>query len=218
MALPVPKGSVVSNRRSGRFWQTRIRSDYPGLASASMRRQSFAQENGRTVAGARTSPTAQKRRPLTARQCEVLGLLTRGLSEKEIATELGMSQSRVTQHVRALKDRLGTETRSGLVAATTALDPCEKLTGGKNRVPPPGIFSKPVVGAIPERVSFSDAAALPRLAAWDVDGFDRVGPGALDGKGAALKRTGFVLLVAFGPPVLVLLTQAAMMALSATGP
>jgi DNA-binding NarL/FixJ family response regulator len=49
---------------------------------------------------------------LTPRQGEVLRLLARGLANKEIATELGMSTSTVRVHVTAVLKALGVENRT----------------------------------------------------------------------------------------------------------
>ena len=144
----------------------------------------------------------------------MLALLGRGLSEKEVASELSISPSRVTQHVRALKDRLGTERRSGLVAAATELRLYGKLAGEKFPVPDAFKFGEPLGGDLPDRAMLSDAAASFAPARWNVEDYDRVGPGALDGKGAVLRRAILILLLGLGAPILILLVQAAMVALS----
>lgn len=50
--------------------------------------------------------------PLTARQIDVLRLLAKGLQNKEIADELGMSPSTVRVHVTAVLKALGVENRT----------------------------------------------------------------------------------------------------------
>jgi DNA-binding NarL/FixJ family response regulator len=54
---------------------------------------------------------------LTPRQAEVLGLLERGLSTKQIAQELHLSTETVKNHVRNLLRALGVTTRLEAVAA-----------------------------------------------------------------------------------------------------
>lgn len=52
---------------------------------------------------------------LTPRQHEVLRLLERGLTTKEIAAELGISRFTVNNHVRAILGALGASSRSGAI-------------------------------------------------------------------------------------------------------
>ena len=53
--------------------------------------------------------------PLTPRQSEVLQSLTRGLSNHDIALQLGMSETRVEQHVNALLTKIGAANRTEAV-------------------------------------------------------------------------------------------------------
>lgn len=50
--------------------------------------------------------------PLSKREMEVLAQLTRGLSNKEIATELGISHQTVKNHVTSILRKLGVEDRT----------------------------------------------------------------------------------------------------------
>ena len=151
---------------------------------------------------------------LTERQRDVLALLGRGLSEKEIASELGISPSRVTQHVRALKDRLGTERRSGLVAAATQLPLYEKATGDKIPVPSAFDFGEPATGAVPDQVTVSDAMPLRHPAPWESDAY-RVGPGAFDDQGENLRRLLLMIKVSLGVPALIVILIIARWAITA---
>ena len=58
------------------------------------------------------SDIAEPFEPLSAREMEVLGQLTRGLSNKEIARELGISHQTVKNHVTAILRKLGVEDRT----------------------------------------------------------------------------------------------------------
>lgn len=54
---------------------------------------------------------------LTKRQCEVADRLVEGMTIAAIADDLGLTESRVNQIIRALKDRLEVDTQAGIVGA-----------------------------------------------------------------------------------------------------
>jgi DNA-binding CsgD family transcriptional regulator len=60
---------------------------------------------------------AERRWALTPRQKDILSGLARGLSNKELGTELGCSHKTIEGHVHELLKRAGTDSRLGLVAA-----------------------------------------------------------------------------------------------------
>ncbi len=66
---------------------------------------------------------------LTAREIEICELLSRGLSHKEIAAELGLSYFTVTTHVRNLFSKLSAKSR------VEALNAIEGLVAGEKRAP-----------------------------------------------------------------------------------
>ncbi len=64
------------------------------------------------VAAAPTSTTIRQRfSDLTDRQCEVFEVMARGLSDKQIARELGITESTVKTHVRGILDAVGVRRR-----------------------------------------------------------------------------------------------------------
>lgn len=58
---------------------------------------------------------------LTPRETEVLGLLAMGLSNKEIATQLGISDHTAKFHVNAILDKMGAKTRTEAVVLAARL-------------------------------------------------------------------------------------------------
>ena len=66
-------------------------------------------------AGALLQPLGQAFPTLTPRQLEVLGALARGLANKQIARELGISEGTVKQHVNAILFELGVSNRTEAV-------------------------------------------------------------------------------------------------------
>jgi DNA-binding NarL/FixJ family response regulator len=69
---------------------------------------------GDSSVSAERYPTRQEEigQPLSVREMEVLGLVTRGLSNKEIATSLGISHQTVKNHITAILRKLGLNDRT----------------------------------------------------------------------------------------------------------
>ena len=67
------------------------------------------------------SPTPPDRRPtaLTSRESEVSALVARGLTNRQIATELSISEHTVATHVGRILNKLGLSSRSRLAAWVT---------------------------------------------------------------------------------------------------
>lgn len=60
-------------------------------------------------------PVAPRESPLTPREQEVLSLISEGLSNKGIASRLGISENTAKFHVNAILNKLGAETRTEAV-------------------------------------------------------------------------------------------------------
>jgi LuxR family transcriptional regulator, maltose regulon positive regulatory protein len=73
-------------------------------------------------AGLRTHAPSAPAAILSPRELEVLGLLARGLRNKEIAEALVLSQSTVKVHVRHIFEKLGVRSRSEAVTRLVAFD------------------------------------------------------------------------------------------------
>ena len=59
--------------------------------------------------------------PLTARELEVLQLLARGLTNRAIALELGITQHTIKFHVNAIMSKLEVQSRTEAVVRATQL-------------------------------------------------------------------------------------------------
>jgi two-component system nitrate/nitrite response regulator NarL len=66
-------------------------------------------------------PSAELAEPLTPRELEVLQRLTQGLSNKQIAQRLGVSEHTVKFHVNAILGKLGVQSRSEAIVQAVRL-------------------------------------------------------------------------------------------------
>ena len=75
----------------------------------------LAPEAVNAVLTAAGQPRAPVRRPagLSERECEVLGLLARGLATKQVARQLGISPKTCDHHIQRLYGKAGVSTRAG---------------------------------------------------------------------------------------------------------
>jgi len=130
---------------------------------------------------------------LSTRQRAVLDLVDQRLTVKEIADQLAISDTRVSQHIRNLKTKFGEETLSGLVAAYRASEgakvaPFSICEGAKNQLPPwPEIApesSRKEAGLI----SLSDVQPNLTGGSWKGRDEPRIVPEALDGPNGVLFR------------------------------
>lgn len=65
--------------------------------------------------GAAGQPRQPVHRPagLSERECEVLGLLARGMATKQVARQLGISPKTCDHHIQRLHGKVGVSTRAG---------------------------------------------------------------------------------------------------------
>ena len=158
---------------------------------------------------------------LTDRQRAVMERIDRRVPIKVIATELGVSETRINQHIRALKDFYDAASLGELVENYRAtLSPAAAEEAAEND---PGTiadgallnpFSEPaytnsqINGEAdlaefggrddPGRLVLSDAMPLIQQAPWLKPGEPRVVPGVLDGEHAVLARLGAIIGIAAG--------------------
>lgn len=177
-------------------------------------------------------------RPLTNRQRAVMERIENRIPIKVIALELGVSETRINQHIRALKDIFGAASLSELVAnyrisqgRSSDEPPAESLALGAF-YPAPGSapLSEPLYNKkqIPEtypsldewprddagQLMFGDVMPLAQNAAWLMPGEPRVVPGLLEGEHAVPLRLMAMVLIAAGILAAVVLTVTAAVALS----
>lgn len=180
-------------------------------------------------------------RRLTDRQRSVMERIDRRVPIKVIAQELGVSETRINQHIRALKDvydagSLGElvenyratlpskvsdevsdpNTEKDLVdAADKALvNPLSEAAYTKYQITPAADFPDLSLRDDPGRLVLSDALSLIEQAPWLKPGEPRVVPGVLDGDHAVLFRLGAIVGIASGILAAVVLTVTAARALS----
>lgn len=166
---------------------------------------------------------------LTDRQRDVLERVDRRVPIKVIAADLGLSEARINQHIRALKDKFECENMNELVERYRA-DSSYKSTdkgGGdvderpysnslyrKSQLPDEPIFPDQGTRVGPGKIAFSDAHHVLIDAPWDQPREPVVVPHFLDGKDAALKRIAAMIGIAFGIVAAVILVVAATVTVS----
>lgn len=181
-------------------------------------------------------------RRLTDRQQAVMERIDRRVPIKVIALELGVSETRINQHIRALKDIYdaaslgelvenyraslppepadtpisGHPEGEGLQVRTDAdpLNPFSEAAYTKKQVPRPDALDDFLLRDDPGTLVMRDAKMLVDQAPWLRPGEPRVVPGVLDGEHAVLFRLGAILGIASGILAAVVLTITAAVTLS----
>ena len=155
-------------------------------------------------------------RSLTDRQKDVLTRIDRRMPIKQIASELDLSESRINQHIRALKDAYGVANLKDLVESYRA-EVQESGESAPYRNPPSRtseVSESSRAGEQEDRVApgefvLSDVAPLAIEAPWHVRNEPRVVPGVLDGDHAVLYRLAVIIGLALAFIVLVILVVTA---------
>jgi hypothetical protein len=181
-------------------------------------------------------------RRLTDRQQAVMERIDRRVPIKVIAQELGVSETRINQHIRALKDfydaaslgELVENYRATLPAPTPGaerdeipedealrdvadadkLQPFSEVAYTKKQIIGPAGFGDALLRDDPGQLVMSDAMPLLDQAPWLRPGEPRVVPGVLDGEHAVLLRLGAIVGIATGVLAAVVLTITAAKTLS----
>lgn len=176
-------------------------------------------------------------RRLTDRQRAVMERIDRRVPIKVIALELGVSETRINQHIRALKDVYDAGSLGELVenyratltpgpsaahqddALATAPDaeilkPFSQPAYTNNQINPDHDFADFGGRDDPGQLLLTDAMPLIEQAPWLKPGEPRVVPGMLDGDNAVLLRLVTIIGIASGILAAVVLTVTAGVALS----
>ncbi len=174
---------------------------------------------------------------LTDRQRAVMERIDRRVPIKVIASELGVSETRINQHIRALKDFYDAASLGELVEnyrATLGPEAVEASRQNDLATGPEtgmiGLFSEPAYtisqvnetdgpAAIggrddPGQLVLSDAMPLMQQAPWLKPAEPKVVPGVLDGEHAVLLRLGAIIGIAAGILASVILVITAAVTLS----
>ena len=188
--------------------------------------------------------TSGAARRLTDRQRAVMERIDRRVPIKVIAAELGVSETRINQHIRALKDFYSAGSLGELVEnyratrvadpantahapeTTPALPPVESPDEDSRRVFSEAAYTNSQINHStdltdfdaqddPGRLVLSDAMTLLDQAPWLRPGEPKVVPGVLDGEHAVLFRLGAIVGIASGILAAVILAITAAMTLSA---
>ena len=176
-------------------------------------------------------------RPLTQRQQAVMERIDRRVPIKMIAQDLGVSETRINQHIRALKDIYEAENLGELVERHRAEKGVENPQGEDDNIAEnqsdkenqkgysETVYSKSQVPNDPENVEelggndpgklvMSDVLPLVDQAPWLRPGEPRVVPRVLDGEHAVWFRLAAIVGIAFGFLAAVALTMTAAVTIS----
>lgn len=172
-------------------------------------------------------------RPLTKRQQAVIERIDRRAPIKVIARELGVSETRINQHIRALKDIYRAENLSDLVEAYRAEKSAEQEPDkeewnqdssvfetdlsesvySKNQVPISGLIGDSSGQGDPGELVIRDVSSMVDEAPWLRPGEPQVVPRALDGEHAVWLRLVAIVGIAFGFLAAIVLTVTAAVAI-----
>ncbi|TCM22409.1 DNA-binding CsgD family transcriptional regulator [Novosphingobium sp. PhB165] len=141
---------------------------------------------------------------LTEKQHEVLSLVAENRTSKEIAWELGISESAVNQRIEGVRNRTGSPPRAELARVYRQY---QKLPDAAcNPLPDKNPQVSPIDVAAEEwgqdeqgdRLRLADGVTFRVEAPWHAEPVDRLVPEVLDGPDAGLNRMAAMVLIAGG--------------------
>jgi len=148
---------------------------------------------------------------LTPRQAQVLELVAKRRTLKQIAGELLISESAVNQHIKAIKASLGVNSLPELAEVYRQLiDSANNATCRKSTSRISGLSEPDECGQqrlqddLSPIVSFNDAVSYRMEAPWNEAVEPKVVPGLLKGYNAKLVRSALIVGIALGFFVLIL--------------
>ena len=176
-------------------------------------------------------------RPLTQRQQAVIERIDKRTPIKGIARDLGVSETRINQHIRALKNIYKAESLTDLVEAYRAeklesekaneglksqaiQEPVQADRGlsepvySKNQVPISALIGDPLAQDDPGALVIRDVSSMSDETPWLRSSEPQVVPRALDGENAVWLRLVAIVGIAFGFLAAVVLTVTAAVTLS----
>ncbi|PNU05339.1 helix-turn-helix transcriptional regulator [Novosphingobium guangzhouense] len=141
---------------------------------------------------------------LTSKQHEVLRFVSENRTSKEIAWELGISESAVNQRIEGVRIRAGSPPRAELARAYRQYlqdqeAACKQVPDKIPQVPE--VASDGPVRAQDETaggLALSDVMTYTVTAPWQREAYDRIVPEVLDGANAGLSRTAAMVAIAGG--------------------
>ena len=159
---------------------------------------------------------------LTERQRDVFERIDRRVPIKVIAQELGVSETRINQHIRALKNIFEVDSLNELVETyrsrygdrTDNEEGLNEPVYSKSQVPESLMLRDSGVRGDPGKVIINDVLALDGQAAWEIENEPRIVPGVLDGDHAVILRLAVIVGIAFGILAAVVLMVTAAVTLS----
>ncbi|WP_394729733.1 hypothetical protein [Altererythrobacter sp. GH1-8] len=162
---------------------------------------------------------------LTSRQKSVMERIDRRVPIKVIANELGVSETRINQHIRALKDIYEAGSLNELVekyracqrarGIVTESSPFRKSEYTKNQLPESAALTNELRRDTSTVQSAGSQAPAKLFSASGADQSEpKIVPGVLDGEHAILFRLAAIVGIAFGILAAVVLSVTAAMAIS----
>ena len=159
---------------------------------------------------------------LTDRQRDVLVRIDKRVPIKVIAADLGVSEARINQHIRTLKDKFEVDSMNELVELFRTTDgydsegddPYRKPISRNSQLPDEPVFPDQGSRVDPGEIVLSDAHHVLIGAPWNEPREPVVVPPFLDGKNAVLTRVGAMIGIAFGVVAAVILVVSATITVS----
>lgn len=145
---------------------------------------------------------------LTVKQHEVLRFVAENRTSKEIAWELGISESAVNQRIEGVRNRTGAPPRAELARVYRQYqqdhepeleEACKPLPDKIPQVPAAAVAAQSASqDALADKLALADAVTFTLTPPWQNERVGRVVPEVLDGAHAGLSRTAAMVAIAVG--------------------